>query len=343
MEIEGRRVGDGRCFVVAEVAQAHDGSLGLAHAYIDAVARTGADAIKFQTHIAEAESTPAEPWRVKFSRQDASRFDYWKRMEFSLEQWRDLHAHAREAGLVFISSPFSRQSADLLLEIGVPAWKIASGETTHGDLLDYLIETGLPIIVSTGMSYLTEIDRVVEQIQGKGSPLAILQCTSVYPCPPEKIGLNLLASFRDRYQCHVGLSDHSATIFPGLAAATLGADMVELHVTLSREMFGPDVSSSVTSAELAELVRGIRFVETMAANPVDKDGLTDELREMRSLFTRSIVAARDLTVGQVVRADDLALKKPGSGLPESYMAKVVGRSLRRAVRRDELLSEADLA
>src|SRR5215831_283700 len=159
-----------QCCIVAEVAQAHDGSLGTAHAFIDACARAGADAIKFQTHIAAAESTPGEPWRVKFSRQDASRYDYWKRMEFTEEQWHGLKKHAADSGLKFLSSPFSVEAVDL--------------------------------------------------VKSRRLPLTVLQCTSAYPCPPEKIGLNLIPFFRKRYDCEVGLSDHSGTIFAGLAAAT---------------------------------------------------------------------------------------------------------------------------
>jgi len=342
-QIEDRPVGSGRCFVIAEIAQAHDGSVGLAHAYIDAVARTGADAIKFQTHLAAAESTPSEPWRVRFSSQDATRYDYWKRMEFSPAQWADLRRHADEAGLVFLSSPFSLESVEMLLEVGVGAWKVASGETSHPALVERLVATHLPLLVSTGMSRFEEIDAVVALARAEGSPVAVLQCTSIYPCPADKVGLNNLEEFRKRYSCPVGLSDHSGTIYPALAARTLGADIVEVHVTMSREMFGPDVPSSVTTGELTRLVDGIRFTETMLANPTDKDEIARELAETRALFTRSIVAARDLAQGSRLEPGDLALKKPGCGLPASRLGDVVGRTLRRAVTRDELLSEADLA
>jgi N-acetylneuraminate synthase len=140
-----------RCQIIGEVAQAHDGSLGAAHAYIDAIAQAGADAVKFQTHIASAESTPAEPWRVRFSYQDASRYDYWKRMEFTEEQWSGLKRHANEKGLLFLSSPFSLQAAKMLMRVGMPAWKVASGEVTNAPLFDFMIATGLPVMLSTGM------------------------------------------------------------------------------------------------------------------------------------------------------------------------------------------------
>ena len=247
-----------RCLVIGEIAQSHDGSLGMAHAFIDAVANSGANAIKFQTHIAAAESTPQEPWRVKFSRQDASRYDYWKRMEFTPEQWEGLADHAKEKGLIFLSSPFSIEAVELLENIGMPAWKVASGEVSNKELMDKMLQTGKPILLSTGMSTLDEIDNSVAYIRQRDVEYAVLQCSTAYPCPPEKIGLNLIPRLRERYGCAVGLSDHSGTIYPGLAAVTLGIEVLELHVAFSREMFGPDVPASVTMGELNQLVEGIR-------------------------------------------------------------------------------------
>jgi N-acetylneuraminate synthase len=331
-----------RCLVIGEVAQAHDGSLGAAHAFIDAVAAAGADAVKFQTHIAAAESTPGEPWRVRFSRQDATRYDYWKRMEFTEEQWHGLKAHADERGLFFLSSPFSTEAVELLTRVGVAAWKVASGEVGNAPMFDRMAATGLAMLVSTGMSGLDEIDEAVGRVQARGLPLAVLQCTTAYPCPPEKIGLNLVPLFRERYGCAVGLSDHSGTIYPGLAAATLGADVLEVHVTLSREAFGPDVPASLTTPELRQLVEGIRFIETMNAHPVDKDAMAREMAPLRGLFTKSVVARADLAAGTVLGQEHLAAKKPGTGIPASRTAELIGRRLKRPLRRDSLLSEDDL-
>jgi N,N'-diacetyllegionaminate synthase len=328
--------------VIAEVAQAHDGSLGMAHAYIDAIANAGADAVKFQTHLAAAESTPGEPWRVKFSPQDASRYDYWRRMEFTEEEWNGLKKHADERGLKFLSSPFSVEAVDILRRVGVTAWKVASGEVSNIPMLERMAATGLPIILSSGMSPISEIDAAVELVKARGSPLVVLQCTSAYPCPPEKIGLNLIPSFRRRYGCGVGLSDHSGTIYPGLAAATLGIEVLEVHVTLSREMFGPDVQVSLTTAELGQLVEGIRFIENINAHPVDKDAMAGELAPMRQLFTKSVVARMDLPAGTVLRKEHLAVKKPGTGIPASRLEALVGRRLCKDVAMDELLQEEAL-
>ena len=282
------------CLIIAEIAQAHDGSLGTAHAYIDAVAAAGAGAVKFQTHIAAAESTPAEPWRVKFSPQDATRYQYWERMQFTAEQWAGLKQHAVERGLEFLSSPFSVEAADLLERIGVRAWKLASGEFNNLPLLERILATRLPVLMSTGMSTLGEIDRLAARIREAGVALTVMQCTSAYPCGPADIGLNLIPFFRERYQCAVGLSDHSGTIYPGLAGAAIGLDALEVHVTFSRECFGPDVAASITTAELRELVKGIRYIETMRASPVVKDDMASRLDPMRRLFTRSIVARTEI-------------------------------------------------
>ena len=328
--------------MIAEVAQAHDGSLGMAHAFIDAIASTGADAVKFQTHIADAESTLAEPWRVKFSPQDATRLDYWRRMEFTEPQWQGLKQHATERGLLFLSSPFSLEAVDLLQRVGVQAWKVASGELVNDAMLTRLLETGSPILISTGLSTLAELDRVVAAVQAQRLPLALLQCTTAYPCPPERVGLNVLDIFRERYGCAVGLSDHSGTIFPGLAAAALGAAVIEVHVTLSRQMFGPDVAASVTATELAALVRGVRMIETIKAHPVDKDAAAEASRPLRQIFTKSVVTRIDLTAGQVIEAAHLAVKKPGTGIPAARLPELVGLRLRRSLPANELLSDDDL-
>lgn len=335
-------LGSGRCLVIGEVAMSHDGSLGLAHAFIDAIADAGADAVKFQTHIASAESTPAEPFRVKFSRQDASRYDYWKRMEFSENEWRGLATHCDERNVLFISSPFSFEAIDLLQRVGQALWKIASGEVSNVPLLDRVLDTGKPVLLSTGMSSLAETDAAVARVKARGSTLGVLQCTTAYPCPPERVGLNLIPIYRERYGCWVGLSDHSGTIYPGLAGVAMGLDVVEVHVALSREMFGPDVIASVTTAELRQLVDGVRFIERMRSNPIDKDASARETDPLRRLFTRSVVARRALAEGTVLGPDDLALKKPGTGLPPDRLAELVGKRLVRPVVEDQLLAIDDI-
>ena len=340
--IADRAVGPGSpCLVIAEVAQAHDGSLGTAHAYIDAVAKTGADAIKFQTHIAAAESTPSEQFRVRFSPQEATRYDYWRRMEFTAEQWQGLAGHARQQGLIFLSTPFSFAAVELLEKLKVPAWKVGSGEINNVPMIERMAATKKPVLLSSGMSPWEDLDRAVETVCNRAAPVAVLQCTTAYPCPPEKVGLNVLEELRQRYGCPVGLSDHSGQIYASLAAATLGANLLETHVVFSRECFGPDVPASLTTGELKQLVDGVRFIEQAVRHPVDKQAEAAQLAELRSVFGKSIVAAGDLPAGKRLDAADLALKKPGTGIPAAQWSTVLGRVLRRSVPANTLLAEND--
>ena len=328
--------------ILVEVAQAHDGSLGTAHAFVDVAADAGADGIKFQTHIASAESTPHEPWRVRFSPQDATRYDYWKRMEFPESAWAELRAHALERGLLFGSSAFSTEAVELLKRVGVDFWKIASGETRSLDLLDAMREVPRPVLLSSGMSPWAEIDATVDAVRTRGMELAVFQCTSMYPTPPEAVGLNVLDEMRTRYGCPIGLSDHSGSIWPGIAAAARGADWLEVHATLSRSAFGPDVPASLDPEELEALVDGVRAIDRMRSHPVDKDRMADELAPLRGLFMKSAVLREPRPAGHVLVAEDLAAKKPGSGIPAERIPDLIGRTLVRALPADHLVEPGDL-
>jgi len=202
-------------YLIAEIAQAHDGSLGILHSYIDAVAKTGVQAIKFQMHIAEAESSIHEPFRIKFSKEDATRYDYWKRMEFSLDQWKEIKKHCDDAGLDFICSPFSNLAVDWLEEIGVHTYKIGSGEVNNLLLLEKIAQTGKPVIISSGMSSFAELDETVNFLKSKNTQFSILQCTTAYPTKPEQYGLNVIGELKKRYDVPIGFSDHSSKISTG--------------------------------------------------------------------------------------------------------------------------------
>lgn len=341
IELADRLRGAGGALIIGEVGQAHDGSLGTAHAYIEAIARAGADAVKFQTHLAAAESTLDEPWRIRFSRQDETRYAYWRRMEFTPAQWRGLAEHARECGLWFLSSPFSVEAVELLAALAVPAWKVGAGEIGNLPLLEAIATTGQPVILSSGMATWAELDRAVETAGSGGGQVAVLQCTTAYPCPPERYGLNVIGELRARYGCPVGLSDHSGQIYAGLAAATLGARIIEVHVTFSRECFGPDTASSLTTGELGQLVEGVRSIERALRHPVDKEQAAAELAGLRQVFGKSIVAGRDLPAEHRLTRADLAFKKPGTGIPAARYGELLGRRLKRQLRRDERIGEAD--
>lgn len=343
IDIAGRPVGAGaRCFLIAEVAQAHDGSLGAAHAYVDAVADAGVDAIKFQTHIAAAESTLDEPFRVKFSRQDQTRFDYWRRMEFTAEQWAGLAEHARERGIVFLSSPFSVPAVELLKRIGMAAWKVGSGEVESPDLIAAICAAGAPVLISTGMCDYAAIERAVGYVRERGSNLALFQCTSRYPVVLSEVGLNVIDELRRRFDCPVGLSDHSGMVYPALAAMARGANLIEAHVVFDRRMFGPDTPASLTVDEFRQLARARDAFFEMLAHPVDKDAMAAEMAAMRSMFGKSVALMNDSPRGTVLTPNMLTLKKPGTGIAASEMAALAGRRLKRDVEARRLLSWDDI-
>jgi N-acetylneuraminate synthase len=263
-------------------------------------------------------------------------------MEFTSEQWRGLKQHADDRGILFLSTPFSDRAVDLLQGIGMKVWKAASGEIGNLPLLSRMAATGDPVILSSGMSDWSELDSAVDTVKRNGNALAVLQCTSAYPCPPERVGLNMLEVLNSRYETPVGLSDHSGSIFAGLAAVTLGAEVLEVHVAMSREMFGPDVPASVTTDELRQLVDGVRQIERMIAAPVNKEQMAAELAPLRDLFTKSVVAGFDLSAGTVLEREHLKLKKPGTGLNSSQLPQLLGRRLNRGLRADEFVTLNDI-
>ncbi|MGE4251896.1 MAG: N-acetylneuraminate synthase family protein, partial [Parvibaculaceae bacterium] len=223
------------------------------------------------------------------------------------------------------------------------ARKEATGELTNLDKNADMARDGRPVLLSTGMSAWQEIDAAVGVVRQGNAPFAIFQCTTQYPSPPEAIGLNVLDELRSRYGCAVGLSDHSGTIYPALAAAAAHrAQVIEVHLTLSRDMFGPDVPASLIPSELGQLCDGVRFIETMRASPVDKATMSDAVSAMRKVFFKSVVALDDLAAGTVLRREQLGLKKPGTGIPAADIGRVVGRKLKRAVKGDVPLRQEDL-
>jgi N-acetylneuraminate synthase len=230
----------------------------------------------------------------------------------------------------------------LLKSVGVDAWKIPSGEVSTGPVFERMLQTGLPVILSSGMSSFAELDETVGRIKQSGVDLTVLQCSSIYPTPPEKLGLNLIADLKKRYACRTGLSDHSGTVYAGLAAVALGAEVLEVHVTLSREAFGPDVPASQTTAELKDLVCGVRFIRAALEHPVDKNRMAEELAPMRSLFNKSVAVLKDLSAGALLDESNIGLRKPGTGLPAAKLPALYGRKLRRPIPAGTLISEADL-
>lgn len=311
-------------YIIAEIAQAHDGSLGIAHSYIDALAKTGVDAVKFQTHIASAESSEYESFRVNFSYEDKTRFDYWKRMEFTEEQWLGLKNHCEVKGMEFVSSPFSIKAVELLERIGVKRYKIGSGEMSNYVMLQKIAQTGKPIILSSGMSDFKELDDTVSFLRKWNNELSLLQCTTAYPTQPEEWGLKMIPLLKERYKLPIGFSDHSSNIFAGLAAVTLGADILEFHVVFNHSMFGPDAKASLDIEQTATLVEGVRKINISMDTTYSKDN-TEKYNDLKVLFGKSITTKRQVKKDDMVVFEDLETAKPGNkGISAKNFELIIG-------------------
>lgn len=325
--------------VIAEIGNNHDGRVQQAEHLIDAAAEAGADAVKFQTHIAEAEMHPSTPTPPHF---DEPRWEFTKRMELSVDDHRRLKRYAEERHLLFFSSPFSVEAVELLEEIDNPLYKIASGEVTNPPLLTAVAATGKPVLLSTGMAGFEDVERAVGILRAGGTEeLLVLQCTSSYPAPPEKVNLRAMTAMGERLQLPYGLSDHTPDIFASLAAVALGATAIEKHFTLSKRLYGPDHHASITPEELALLVRGVREVEaSLGSAGKERD---QSLDPARATFEKSVVSRQAIPAGTTVDRDMLTTKRPGNGIPAVRLEDLLGRVAARNIDANVLLQEADLA
>jgi sialic acid synthase SpsE len=336
VQIAGRELGP-RVLVIAEIGNNHDGSIPQAERLIEAAAEAGADAVKFQTHIAEAEMLPSTPTPPHF---DEPRWEFTKRMELSREDHLRLKAHAEAQGVVFFSSPFSVEAVELLESVDVPAYKIASGELTNPPLLEAVAATGKPVLLSSGMSGMEDVERAAAILRSNGSELLVMQCTSNYPCPPELVNLRAMAAMAERLDAPYGLSDHTADIYTSIAAVALGAVAVEKHFTLSKRLYGPDHHASLVPEELARLVEGIRQVEAAMG-----DGLKERdpaLDPARATFEKSVVAKVEIPEGAVLEREMLTTKRPGNGISALRLSELIGRKAARRLEPDHQLQEADV-
>ena len=326
--------------VIAEVGLMHEGSLGNARRFVDVAAECGADVVKFQTHIAEAETLRDAPSPPYF--QGESRFSYFQRTAFSPSQWKSLKRYCERRGIRFLSSAFSIEAVELLRSLGMEMYKIPSGEVTNVPYLERIAAIGKPVLLSSGMSSWKELDRAVAVFKKRRVPLTVFQCTSLYPCPDEKVGLNVLAEIRKRYGCPAGLSDHTITNYASYAAAALGAAAIEKHLTLSRKLYGSDAKHSLEPAAFADLVSGVRAIERMQAHPVNKNDLRD-VRAMKGIFEKSLVTNVAIPKGVIIRNGMIGAKKPGGGLPAAEFGRILGRRARRFLPADRLLRRSDVA
>jgi sialic acid synthase SpsE len=336
LTIGERCIGPGYpCFVIAEAGINHNGDESLAASLVEAAAAAGADAIKFQT---------LRPEHMML-RNDAARylgetvFDLLGRVALSEDAHRRLQRLARAKGITFLSTPFSREAADFLESIDVPAFKIGSGELTHVPFQRHVARKRRPMIISTGMATPEEIAQTVEVVRAEQAPFALMHCTSLYPTPYEHVQLGNIAALRQKYAVPVGLSDHTLGPYMGFAAAALGANLFEKHFTTSRALPGPDQQGSIEPDELADLVRGIRAIEQAS-------GATKRIQPgeggVRDASHHSVVSLRHIAAGATIEAADVWAKRPGTGIPAGRMDEVIGRVARHEIVKDRLIAWDDL-
>jgi len=342
IQIGNKLIGPGQpVFVIAEAGVNHNGDLKLARVLIDVAVEAGADAVKFQTFRADRLATPDAPkaeYQLQTTGNAESQFEMLQRLELSADAHRELQAYCHERGIIFLSTPFDEEAVELLDDLGVPAFKISSGDLTNSPLLEQVAGKGRPVILSTGMSELSELIEAVSVLNTAGceNPV-LLHCVSNYPADPVEINLRAMQTMRSAFDVPVGFSDHTEGIDVAVAAVALGACVIEKHFTLDRTLPGPDHRASLEPAELRELVRSIRRVETALGNG-RKVPTASEL-ETATVARRSLVAARDIPAGVTLERDMVVMRRPGTGMSPAMLNTLIGRRTVRQIAAGTILEE----
>jgi len=317
----------------------HNGSLKLAKRLIDSAKKCGADAIKFQTFKASSLVTPtAKKAKYQFENTQSStnQFEMLKRLELSRKAHIELFKYCKEKNISFLSSPFDEESVEMLDELGVTMFKIPSGEITNTPFLEFIARKRKPIILSTGMSTLIEVKMALKAIYSTGNKnVTLLHCVTEYPAPYAEINLNAMITMKEVFKVPVGYSDHTSSIEIAVASAALGAEVIEKHFTLDRNMKGPDHKASIEPTEFKKMVESIRNVEIAMGNGL-KIPAKSELKNI-NIVRKSIVAKTEIKKGDIFTVNNLTAKRPGSGIPPSKMENILGKKAKRNFRKDELI------
>ena len=341
IEISGRKVGPGQpCFIIAEAGVNHNGSLETALQLVDVAIQAGADAVKFQTFKAEkvvSHSAPKADYQIEATGDGESQLDMVKHLELPFEAFRELYHYCQERDILFMSTPFDEESADFLADLNVPAFKISSGDITNLPFLRYVASKGKPMIVSTGMACLGEVETAVRVIEETGNQdFVLLHCVSNYPADPADANLRAMKTMEKAFGVPVGFSDHTLGIEVALAAVALGASVVEKHFTLDQNQPGPDHRSSLEPDELVGLIRGVRTVEAALGQARKEPAASEE--NTASVARKSLVAAREIAAGMVLDEGLIAIKRPGTGLAPAMRPYLVGRTVSMDIPEGTLLN-----
>jgi N-acetylneuraminate synthase/N,N'-diacetyllegionaminate synthase len=336
---------DQPAFFIAEAGVNHNGNVENAKRLVEIAADAGADAVKFQTFRAEelASSTaPKAKYQKDHSGADESQFEMLKRLELSAENFQEIEKHARLKGIIFLSTPFDTESVDMLDHLGMPAFKIPSGEITNWPLLEHIAAKHEPVILSTGMSYLSEVEEAIGVLRVAGcSQLAILHCTSNYPATAASSNLRAMQTIFETFGVPTGLSDHTLGMEMAIAAVAMGARIIEKHFTLDKSLPGPDHQASLAPDELRSLIHSIREVESGMGDGVKRPTPSEE--ETRDVARRSIIARQEILKGTTIERQMLVFKRPGNGIPPSKLVEIVGRKVTRTIPADSKLEFEDLS
>lgn len=340
IKIAGRKVGPGHpCFIIAEAGVNHNGDIELAKQLIDAAVDAGADAVKFQTFKAEnvvLKTAPKARYQEESTDLAESQYEMLKKLELTEQDFAELMNYCDQRGILFMSTPHDQESIDTLDDLGVEAFKVGSGDITNIPYLKHMARKGKPIILSTGMSYLSEVDEAVRVIQLAGNEqLILLHCVSNYPADPSDVNLRAMETMKKAFGVPIGYSDHTLGIEIPVAAVAMGACVIEKHFTLGRDLSGPDHKASLEPGELKAMVQGIRTVEKALGDgrkePAASEANTAEV------VRKSLVAARDIPKGTVLSQEWIAIKRPGTGLSPSMLEFIVGRTARESIPAGTLL------
>ncbi len=344
IKISNRKIGNGYpVFFIAEAGVNHNGSLELGKQLIDVAVEAGADAVKFQTFKAEelnTETAPKSSYHIETTGSDSKQtwFELLKTQEISKEMHLELMDYCRKRKIIFMSTPYGEQSADLLEQLGITAFKIASTDTNNTPFLEYVAQKGIPMIISTAMATMEEVEMAVGTLRkAKLDEFVVLQCTGNYPTSLENTHLRVMNTFRKKLNCLVGYSDHTQDMINPVAATAMGACIFEKHFTLSKDLPGPDHRMSLEPHELKATVDLIRKTET-ALGSKNKRVLTEE-EENRSKLRKSIVAVVDIPKGTRLKREMLAIKRPGYGIAPSKLNNLLGKITKNHFRKDALLND----
>lgn len=329
------------CFIIAEAGVNHNGNMEMAYDLIDAAKMAGADAVKFQSFIAEEEISqfaPKAEYQKASTSSDESQLDMVKKLELDRSQHEALIARCREMGIQFLSSPFDLKSIALLQDLKVGLFKVPSGEITNLPYLRAVGRCGKPVILSSGMATMDEIEQALQVLDAEmlsREQITVLHCNTEYPTPMQDVNLRAMLTIRDAFKVNVGYSDHTLGMEVSLAAVALGAKVIEKHLTLDRSLPGPDHSASAEPEEFGAMVKAIRNLESAMGDGI-KQPSPSETKNI-PIARKSIVAAHDISEGEVLNETNMATKRPGTGISPMKWDQVVGRRAKRNFRKDEMI------